>query len=244
MAPQGKPDWKEIVFWSGLTGAAAFAVGMVFFNHPLWAAAMLVSAAAVPALYRRHKRTRRKLQLTDQFQQALHVLSAAVAAGKSLETAMADALQDLAQLYPDPNTPINQEWRAIVQRLSNGVPIEQAFADWARRSEVEDIRNFAEVLAIAKRQGGNLVEVIRRSVLVMSEKIDTQREIRILLARKRWESRLLCAAPVLFVAALRLSSPDYMDPLYHGAGRLIMTGALAVIAGCGWAVHRLMAIEV
>jgi tight adherence protein B len=243
-AVRGLSDWKEIVFWSGATGAAAYAVGIVFYNDPLWAAALLPSVAAVPPLYRRHRRARRKVLLIDQFQQALHVLSAAVAAGKSLESAMAETVHDLAQLYPDPNAPINREWRAIVQRTANGVPTEQAFADWAHRSGVEDIRNFAEVLAIAKRQGGNLVDVIRRTVQVMSEKIDTQREIRILLARKRWESRLLCAAPLVFVAMLRLSSPDYMAPLYQGAGRLIMTAALAAIAGCVWAVHRLMAIEV
>lgn len=241
---QYNPSWRERVVWMLAVGAGLFLIGMIFYKHVLLSIGFALLALAAPKLLRQRKAALRREQLIYQFQQALHMLSAAIAAGKSLESAMTDTVNDLRQLFPDPRTMIVTEWESIVNRLNNGVPIEAAFAELARRSDVEDIRNFAEVLAIGKRQGGNLVEVLRRTVQIMSEKIDIQRELGILLAKKRWESRLLCFAPIGFVAVLGISSSDYMAPLYAGAGRLVMTVALGLIAGCWWVSKRLMDIEI
>lgn len=238
------PDWKELFVWIAGMALIAFAIGMIFYRHALAAGILSLSGLSAPLWLKRHKIARKKEALVFQFQQALQILSASIAAGKSLESAMADTVNDLEQLFPDPDTLIVREWKLIVHRLGNGVPIEQSFADLARRSGVDDIRNFAEVLAVGKRQGGNLVEIIRRTVQIMSEKMDIQRDLRVMMARKRWESRLLCAAPVVFVALLGYSSSDYMAPLYSGIGRLIMTAALLAIAGCWWIAQRIMDIEV
>lgn len=241
---QYNPSWKERMVWVLAVGAGLFLVGMIFYKDVLLSVGFALLAMAAPRLLKKHKAAQQKEQLIYQFQQALHMLSASIAAGKSLESAMLDTVHDLRQLFPDPHTMIVVEWESIVNRLGNGVPIEAAFAELARRSDIEDIRNFAEVLSIGKRQGGNLVEVLRRTVQIISEKMDIQRELKILLAKKRWESRLLCFAPIGFVAVLGLSSSEYMAPLYAGAGRLIMTAALVMVAGCWWISKRLMDIEI
>ncbi|MNG18383.1 hypothetical protein D3C84_1024460 [compost metagenome] len=65
-----------------------------------------------------------------------------------------------------------------------------------------------------------------------------------MLAQKRFESRILIAIPYVFMAALNAAAPDYMEPLYDGAGGyVLLTLLLAGFIGSGAAIHRMMQIK-
>ena len=49
---------------------------------------------------------------------------------------------------------MTQELKRMSVQLRLQIPVEALFAELGTRSGLEDIRNFAEVLAIAKRTGG------------------------------------------------------------------------------------------
>jgi tight adherence protein B len=156
-----------------------------------------------------------------------------------------ETVQDLQMLYANPQTYIIVEFNIIAQKLRNGENVEATLKQFSDRANMEDIRNFSEILAICKRSGGNLVEVIRRTAAMIGEKIELQQDITLLVAQKRFESRILSFAPLVIVAFLSFSSPDYMLPLYEGyIGKLIMTLALALLFLCFIITNKIMDIQV
>lgn len=227
---------------AGSLAAAAFFLGMVgYVFYRSGFAAMLLAALAVfyPRLRRKALIRKRQEELSQQFKQALYSLSSSLSAGKSVENAFADATRDLQLLYGDKNTDILLEFERIHLKIRNGETVESALFEFSGRTGLDDVRQFADVFAICKRSGGNLVEVMRKTAQVLGEKLDIQQEISVMVAQKRFESKVLGLAPIVVVGLLAYSSPDYMAPLYDGAaGRLIMTGSLALLSACwGWTKH-------
>jgi tight adherence protein B len=229
-----------------LMGASVvFVIGFIFYKDILIAFGFSTSSFYFLRIRRRQLLLRRKSELNDQFKQALFSLSSSLSAGRSFENAIVETVQDLQMLYANPQTYIIVEFNIIVQKLRNGENVEAALKQFSERADMEDIRNFSEVLSICKRSGGNLVEVIRRTAAMIGEKIELQQDISLLVAQKRFESRILSFAPLIIVALLSFSSPDYMLPLYEGyIGPIIMTLALALLFLCFTVTNKIMDIQV
>ncbi|MNR58056.1 hypothetical protein D3C85_1789660 [compost metagenome] len=65
-----------------------------------------------------------------------------------------------------------------------------------------------------------------------------------MIAQKRFESRVLVVAPIVIVAVLAFSSPEYMEPLYKGSGILIMSICLLLLGACFVLTQKIMNIKV
>jgi len=227
-----------------VSGTIMGMIGFVFYKSVVLSLAAGLTGFCFPRLWRNSQIRRRKGRLLLQFRQALFCISSALTAGKSAENAFRDALCDLRLLYIDPHSLIVREFEAIVQRLDNGETLEHAVADFASRANEQDVTSFFDVLATCKRTGGNLVEVMRRSAAIIGEKLEIQADIAVLLAQKRFEARVLTGAPVLIVAVLSFTSGDYMEPLFQGFGRIVMTAGLIVLGLCFWFSQKMMRISV
>src|SRR5690606_16755451 len=101
-----------------------------------------------------------------------------------------------------------------------------------------------EVVVTARRAGGDIVGIVRSAAQLIGEKMEVERELRVMTAQKRFEARMMMAAPFVFVTVLTAAAPDYMAPLYRGIGYIILTAALAVLTGCAWLVDRWMRIDI
>lgn len=225
-----KLTFKERLFYSATAGFVLFTIGFIFYHN------LLISffLALLGLLYQKVKVKElidsRKLELTLQFKQSLYSLSSALGAGKSVENAFKEVIEDLKILYPNSNTYIIKEFEIINRRFENGEPIENAIQDFSRRADVEDIYNFADVFVTCKRTGGDLVEVIRRTSNIISNKIETQQEVTVLISQKKLEAKILSIAPFVIVALITFSSEDYMEPLYRfGIGTVVMTISLIIL---------------
>jgi tight adherence protein B len=220
-------------------------VGYVFYQHVIAVVLLSMGGLYAPALRKKDLVVKRKLLLQLQFKQALASLSSALGAGKSVENAFQDTLTDLRLLYPNPQALIVRELETINRRIENGETIESALKDLSERSQIDDIGQFTEVFVTCKRTGGNLVHVIRRTASIIQEKLDMQQDISVMLAQKRFESRILAFAPVIVIAVLSFSSPDYMEAMFRGiTGYIIMTVALLVLLGCFVITKMIMNIKV
>ena len=101
---------------------------------------------------------------------------------------------------------------------------------------VEDVTTFANIFDIAKRTGGNLVQIIRQSTDVISEKIETKAEIETSLSGRRIEQKVLTVMPVVLVLFMTYTTNGFMEPIFTTVGgRLVATAGLAcVIIGSLW----------
>lgn len=71
------------------------------------------------------------------------------------------------------------------------IPVGELFAELGQRSQVEDIRNFAEVLTIARRMGGPLDKILENTERTIRERVETRKEIDAAQAAKKYEQQIM-----------------------------------------------------
>lgn len=170
----------------------------------------------------------RKWKLNLEFRDSIMSISAALNAGYSIENAMREAIVDLKILYGDYSLIVN-EFEYMVSQIKMNQTIEDVLLEFANRSDLEDIYNFAEVFITAKRTGGDLIKIIRTTSKVIGDKIDVKREIKTLVTAKQFETKIMNMIPLGIILYMWVFSPGFLDPLYHNIlGILIMTSALVI----------------
>ena len=169
----------------------------------------------------------RKRKLLLQFKEGLSVLSGLLSAGYSLENAFSESLRELQLLF-GPEALIVKEFGQISHLISMNVPAERALDDFAARSGVDEIRNFARILRIAKRSGGALVTIMRHSCDTIGDKIQVKEEIITMTASRRFEQNIMNIAPLLVVVYIDFTNPGFFTVMYTTAvGRIVMSACLA-----------------
>ena len=79
------------------------------------------------------------------------------------------------------------------------MPVSSVLEEFALRTGQEDVENFVNVFTAAKISGGDSISVIRNAVKIISEKIDTEKEIHTMLASKKLEFEIMCAVPFVII---------------------------------------------
>lgn len=223
-----------------------FLVGYLFYMNVIVAGIFSLLGFYFTKIRRVQLRDKRKRELTLQFKQMLFSLSSALSAGKSVDQAFKEIVKDLRLLYPDPNTYIIRELELINRRIANGDNIVRAIKDFSDRADSDDITNFSDVFITSTSTGGDLVEIISRTSTIISEKLEVQQEIQILVSGKKLESNVLILAPLGIIGFMSFAGNGYMDPLYEfpGAGPVIMTACIAVLGFVYWVLQKIMDIRV
>ena len=189
--------------------------------------------------------SRRKEDLNLQFKDALYAVSSSLSAGKSIESAFKEALKDISILYPNENTFIVKELEYISRKIDMNETIESALENFAGRSHLDDVKSFVDIFRICKRTGGNLVQVIRNTSDIISDKIATKQEILTILAQRKFEHKLLSILPIGMIYMIYSTSPEFMEPIYtQTSGRVVMTIAVILIAAAYFISRKVMDIEV
>lgn len=235
---------REKWTWIIIAAFILFVIGMIFYKNVWISFSLATGSFYYPKLKVKSLVRKRKKELQIGFKHMLYALSSSLHAGRSVENAFREAMKDLSYIYPDQTCNILCEMEAINHKVENNIPIVKAIGAFSERAQVADITNFSEVFTICKRTGGDLVEVLRKTSLILGDKMDMEMEIAVMIAHKKFEARAMCVIPFAIIAFLTFGSADYMEPLYTGAGRLIMTFALLFIGLSLWLTYRIMDIQV
>ena len=139
---------------------------------------------------------------------------------------------------------MTRELRAISAGLDNHIPLVQLLEEFAGRSGIEEIRDFAQVFAIASRNGGNMVQVMEDTAKLLQGRMEIEREIRLLLSSRQLEMRIMEAVPFFIIFYISLTSRGFFDPLYHNpAGTLFMTICLIFYLTACWIGEKISSIR-
>ncbi len=225
--------------------AVLFAVGYIFYHNVILSALLMILAVKWPKIRTRQIIEKRKSQLTIQFKDMLYSLSSALSVGKSVETGIQDALQDLRVIYPDPETDILVELEYILRGIGMNNTVESMFGQFAERAHLEDIENFTDIFVTCKRTGGDLIEVMRSTSSTIGEKIEVKQEIDTTISGKKFEFNTMMVMPVVMVLFLTVTSGDYMEPVFTTIpGKLAMTAAIGIFGISYLVGSKLMKIRV
>lgn len=237
-------NWKETVLCFLKSAAVTGAFSYVFYRT--W-----IGLLALPAVMylefsaeRKRKLRERKERLAVQFMDAMAAASSSMQAGHSVENAFLEAEREISALYGR-DSEMAKEMRLIRKGLKNQIPLEEMLLGLGERSHVEEIRDFSEVFAVAKRLGGNLKEIIRRTTELTGQRMEVEREIQTVLSSRKYEQKVMTAIPFLLFGYIQLTSRGFFDVLYHNAaGIFVMTVCLLLyLAACALA-GRLLEIRV
>lgn len=174
------------------------------------------------------KRERReKEKMRTCFREVMLDMASSLTTGYSVENAWKGATANLEMLYGGQDL-LCVEMKKVCARLECSIPLEQALADFAERTDVDDIVNFAEVFGTAKRTGGNLIEVTKNTARSIGERIEVKREIGAMLAGKQMEGKVMNMIPLVMIMYFWLCSPGFLNCLYTNSGHIVMTVFLVI----------------
>ncbi len=187
---------------------------------------------------------KRKWKLNLEFRDGITALSAALEAGYSTENAFEQASKDLRLLY-DQHSMIISEFNYIINQMRMNITVEEAIRDFGDRTGIEDIKSFAEVFNTAKRTGGDLINVIKTTNLIINDKIEVNREILTIISAKRLEANVMKGIPLFILCYLAATSPGFLDPLYNNIiGFMVMTLMLIFYLAAFLIIDKIVLIEV
>lgn len=171
---------------------------------------------------------KRQLLLQMQFKDLLISVNSSIRAGYSLENAFCESYKDVSMFYGEDSI-ISREIANIRVGLSNGRTLISLIYELGKRSQVDDIKDFAEILTIGKRTGGNIGEILEAYIRVAEEKVSVLEEIETIISAKKYEQKIMNVVPFFIILYIELTTKGFFDCLYKGvAGKIIMTICLVL----------------
>ncbi len=100
------------------------------------------------------------------------------------------------------------------------------------------------MIEIVRSTGGNMVEILKRTMQHLKYKMDTEEEIRVLLSGKLFEKNIMLSMPFFILLYLRLANPKYVECFYNTIlGHLVMSGMIGITVFCFFWSEKIMNIR-
>lgn len=185
-----------------------------------------------------------KKRLQEEFLHGIGVLNSALQAGLSMENAWKEVEKEVRGLFGE-DAVFYLELKEMNRKVAHNTPIEKLFLEFAYRSKLEDMIQFAELLEFGKRSGSNWKKIIDVTAAQMTEQQEAKQEIEVMMAEKKMEQNVMNIMPLGLLAFLQLSAWDYMSVLYHNwFGVICMTFFLIAYMGAIALSKKIQRVEV
>lgn len=204
--------------FGGLLGVL---IGWEAFGGPAGGLLVAMLGFGAPLAWLRMRVARRQDAFEQGLPEALDRVTGALRAGYGLEYGF-----DVVAREGMP--PCSEEFGQILQELNLGGDLEEALARLVQRIDSEDARLLATAVAVQRRTGGNLVEVLGQMAQMLRERERLRRDVRVITTAPRVSGYVVALLPLLTVAAMYVTSRYYIDTLFSEP-----LGRLAAAAGGG-----------
>jgi tight adherence protein B len=175
--------------------------------------------------FRAKKRSKR---FGEQLPDTLQLLASSLRAGQGL-------VQAVDSVAREAEAPTKEEFHRIVVETRLGRDLVEAMRATAVRIKSEDMEWVVPAVEINREVGGDLAEVLDQVGQTIRDRSDLRRQVKTLSAEGRLSAIILLALPFTLAGFIKMANPEYMDPLFKGAG-LYMIGlaGLAMVIGGFW----------
>lgn len=235
---------KDILLYGSAAAVLDIVFAYFFYRSPIAVIPLLI----ISYLYLKHIKStlikKRKESLKVQFKELILHIAAGQRAGYSAENAVRDSIGDMASMFGD-NSLICNELMVIKGGLDNHVQLDLLLQELGRRSGVEEIQEFGEIFSAAKKSGGNMADMIENTADIITQKMDVDREIQVLLSARKFEQDIMNVVPFGILLYVNATSKGFFDILYHNpAGIVLMSCCLLGYLGAVYMQGRIMNISV
>ena len=221
-----------------LTSLGLFMAG--YFITWLFAAMVLIDIAGGLALgfapygILSFKCSRRIRAFNAVLAESIDMLARALRAGHSVVSAI-EMLSENAQ------EPAASEFGEIFKQMNLGLPMRDALLQLLVRVPSADLRVLVTAILVQKDTGGNLAEILDRTVFVIRERLRIQGEIQVQTAQGRITGWILSALPIVMMVVLNLVNPGYSSMLFSDPfGRKLMYCSMGMLAVGAFIIRRIV----
>jgi tight adherence protein B len=217
-----------------LTGFVAFLLlpGVMGGFVPALAAGLLGFLA--PLLWLRMKRAQRLKQFEQDLPDALDLIASSLRAGYGV-------VSGFEVVSRENDGPCGEEFGQVLQEVTLGAEIDAALARINDRVDSEDGRLLATAVAVQRRTGGNLVDVLTQMAHVLRQRQRLRREVHVITTAPRVSGYVVGLLPVLLMIGMYFLSRYYLEMLFdEPIGRIALIGS-AVLVVIGLTLNRRIA---
>jgi tight adherence protein B len=200
----------------------------------------LILGPFIPRIVVKRQQSARLKNFSDQLPDMLNLMVNGLRAGFS-------TMQAMEAISKEMPSPLNDEFRRVVQEMQLGIPMELAMDNLLRRIPSDDLDLVITAINVQREVGGNLSEILESISHTIRERIRIKGEIVTLTSQVVYSGRFLSILPVILSLILWLVNRPYMmqfflEPKICGIGMLCLGAVMIVI---GYAVMQKIAdIEV
>lgn len=206
-------------------------------NVVLAAIAAFVLCMVLPIVAVRLQRTQRINELVRQLPDALDMMARGLKVGHPLQTSLASVANEM----PDP---IGTEFGLVVDQVSFGDELVDAFNEFADRLNQEDIHYLATAIAIQHGTGGDLARVLTVLSRVIRERLTMRRKVKAVSAEGRLSAAILSVVPVIIFVGLNVMSPSYYgDIADEPLAKPLVVSVVGLVILNAFILRRLVAIR-
>jgi tight adherence protein B len=152
------------------------------------------------------KRSRRINAFNAVLAESIDMLARALRAGNSMVGA-------IGMLAENAQEPAASEFGEIFKQQNLGLPMRDAMLQLLDRVPSPDLRVLVTAILVQKDTGGNLAEILDRTVFVIRERQRIQGEIQVQTAQGRLTGWILSALPIVMLVLTNLLNPGYSSIL-------------------------------
>ena len=170
---------------------------------------------------------KRKTVLAKQFREFLSSMNSSISSGSNVNMAIQTACEDMESQFGN-EAFITKEVQEMKFGMSNNISIYATMRNFAERSGIEDISDFANVFEICFQKGGDLQRVIRNCYDMMGNKMIIEEEIQTMMTSNKTQQSVMSVVPIGIIAFLRFSSSSFATSFASPTGVLTMTIAIGI----------------
>jgi tight adherence protein B len=180
------------------------------------------------------KHSRRIKAFNAVLAESIDMLARALRAGHSVVSAI-EMLAENAQ------EPAASEFGEIFKQMNLGLPMRDALLQLLERVPSSDLRVLVTAILVQKDTGGNLAEILDRTVFVIRERLRIRGEIQVQTAQGRITGWILSALPLVMMVVLNLVNPGYSTILFQDPfGRKLMYFSMGMLALGAFIIRRIV----
>ena len=199
---------SELIMSSMGLALAAYLVGWILLPLNVIAIGLGVAVGLCPYGVITLKRARRIKAFNAVLPDAIDMLARALRAGYS----MVGAIEMVSE---NAREPLASEFREVFKQQNLGMPLREALLLLLERVPVLDLRVLVTAVLVQKDTGGNLAEILDRTVFVIRERMRIQGEIRTHTAQGRLTAWILSGLPIAMFLLLNCLNPGYSAAFLH-----------------------------
>lgn len=162
------------------------------------------------------------------------MMARALRAGHSMAAAIEMVSKDSVE-------PAASEFGEVFKQQNFGLPLREALTQMLDRVPSQDLRVLVTAILVQRETGGNLVEILDRTVFIIRERLRIHGEIRTQTAQGRMTGWILSALPLLMMLLINVLNPGYSHVLLsEPIGHKMIYAAVILIAIGTFIINRIV----